>query len=437
MLNAALLRAVSLRGDIGWVVGGQLLAFAGLFAVVKLLTGVLGPEGYGEVAIGVTVAGTIHAFIYGPIEQTLLRYAPQYKERKELPQALGGLKWVHSRAAFVLVVIGLAAGFMVGFAGGPTWGAVVFFGFLYGIVAGSNASVTSILNGLLERRTVAIHQGVGPWLRLLAAVSVVVLLGPRSAAVLLAFAVGELAVYVSQTWSLRTFVTADNRKVASLAWPSKPLSDHLSTYGLPFVLFAALAVATSYADRWLLLGVMGAASVGIYVALYQVANAPISMIAGIANQLMVPIIFNRAGTLDPASSSDAHRLISILTGIYVVVSIAFVIIAYWFGIDIMRLLTTAEMAAYGGYLWIIVAGLAISNLGQVGVLRGLSEGDSARYSWPKAIQAGTLIALIVPMVHRFGFPGIAWSLFASSVAYIFSVVTVNRRKSRIRRVRYG
>jgi O-antigen/teichoic acid export membrane protein len=168
-----------------------------------------------------------------------------------------------------------------------------------------------------------------------------------------------------------------------------------------------------------------------------VANAPISMIAGIANQLMVPIIFNRAGTLDPASSSDAHRLISILTGIYVVVSIAFVIIAYWFGIDIMRLLTTAEMAAYGGYLWIIVAGLAISNLGQVGVLRGLSEGDSARYSWPKAIQAGTLIALIVPMVHRFGFPGIAWSLFASSVAYIFSVVTVNRRKSRIRRVRYG
>jgi len=56
------------RHEMIWVVVGQILAFLGAFAGVKILTNVMQPEGYGLLALGMTIAGLLNMFIYGPIE---------------------------------------------------------------------------------------------------------------------------------------------------------------------------------------------------------------------------------------------------------------------------------------------------------------------------------------------------------------------------------
>ncbi len=74
---------------------------------------------------------------------------------------------------------------------------------------------------------------------------------------------------------------------------------------------------TLYADRWILQSLAGEREVGMYVALYQIANAPIVLTIGIINQFFVPIIFDAAGdmrTLDQRDQSSRMVDISVVIG---------------------------------------------------------------------------------------------------------------------------
>ena len=60
--------------EIIWVIVGQILTFIGGFAGIKILTNVMGPEGYGKLALGMTIAGMMNMFVFGPIGQVILRF---------------------------------------------------------------------------------------------------------------------------------------------------------------------------------------------------------------------------------------------------------------------------------------------------------------------------------------------------------------------------
>jgi len=61
---------------------------------------------------------------------------------------------------------------------------------------------------------------------------------------------------------------------------------------LPFVGYAAFTAVTLYADRWIIQIFAGAAAVGMYAALFQIASSPVNLLFAVINQLMVPIIMN-------------------------------------------------------------------------------------------------------------------------------------------------
>lgn len=72
------------RHEMIWVVVGQILAFLGAFAGIKILTNVMRPEGYGQLALGMTIAGLLNMFIYGPIGQVVGRFFSVCREKNEL-----------------------------------------------------------------------------------------------------------------------------------------------------------------------------------------------------------------------------------------------------------------------------------------------------------------------------------------------------------------
>ena len=104
MFKSIYVRVFQLRHELAWVVTGQLLAFLGGFAGIKILTNVLGPEGYGQLALGLTIAGLLNMFVYGPIGQVVLRFFSVYRERGELSIYFTILKNAHITSAVLLVV---------------------------------------------------------------------------------------------------------------------------------------------------------------------------------------------------------------------------------------------------------------------------------------------------------------------------------------------
>ena len=128
-----------------------------------------------------------------------------------------------------------------------------------------------------------------------------------------------------------------------------------------------------------------------------------------------------------SGGSDTGHLIRLTLHLYLIGMAAFIAIAYLLGKELVGLLTTAEFAAHGSLLWVIALGLALSSVGQVLVLRGLTLGKSRSYVVPKALQAASFLAAALALVGPYGIAGVAWALCLSSVCYVAAVVVVNRR----------
>lgn len=411
-----------------WVATGQALAFLGALVSIKVLTAALGPVAYGELALGLTIAGALHMFVYGPIEQTVLRFASVYQARGSLGsfgaqvasfnRIIGG--WVLGAACLAGLVVWVAAG--------TQWALLVVAGIVYSIVVGAGASLNSLLTGLRERRIVALYQGLEPWMRLLAALVAVVLIYSAGHVAMLGFITGTLLAVVIEslyTRKTRPGLRLDVGKTAT--GESTDFREQFLRYGTPFMLFAAFAAVSTYADRWIILGFISQEGVGIYAAIYQIANAPSVLVGATLNQLVIPIVFQHASrpNAQDRSASIQEPLFKIVK-LYVLATMVAVPLCFVFGKEIVGVLTSQEFSEFGDLLWILMLGSMIFQTTQVLTVSGFSSLRTRVYVLPRAIQTLTFLGAALIFV-KYGLVGVAWALVISSIAYLVAVLAVNRR----------
>lgn len=415
--------------ELWWVASGQLFGVLGSFALIKVLTQELDPHAYGELALGLTMAGALHMFIYGPIEQTALRFVSKYRDLGQLSHFRVQLVRLHRRLGGWLMATGTVAGILVLWFAGRRWGLLLVAAVAFGVLGGAVATMTSVLNGLRERRIVAFHQGADPWVRLVFSTLAVLLLPAAGWTALMAFAVGSLVILGSQfLFTTRRCPDLHSRPAIHANSENREFLGHLTSYGLPFTAFALFATISAYADRWLLLARLDESSVGVYAAALQIANAPMLLLSGITTQLVVPVIFERTSLADRVSDPRSfQRLIAVSLGVYGTAAATLTVAAYIYGSELMLLVTSPEFAVHGGILWIVALGLSLANAGQILVLKGLAQGKSGRYLVPKAVQSCALLGSALPLIGRFGIEGMAWALALSSACYIIAVAWTNQR----------
>jgi len=174
-LNYLLGRAVSLRGEIAWVAFGQGLVFLGGFASVKALTTLMGPEEYGRLALGLTVAGFLNMFVYGPVGQAVARYFSVFRERGELLLYNRVILNTHKSAALFVIAGGAAVFAAVYVFLDLSWASLVFAAIIFSVVTGWNGTFFWLLSAMRQRKLTAMHQAADAWLRLTMAVAGVTL----------------------------------------------------------------------------------------------------------------------------------------------------------------------------------------------------------------------------------------------------------------------
>jgi O-antigen/teichoic acid export membrane protein len=433
-LDATVKQIIRSRKEISWVVFGQFISFAGGFAVIKVLTSIMGPEGYGQLALGLTIAGLLNLFIYGPISQWILRYFSVCRENNVLDSYFYLIRRLFFLStAIVLFVVLLSAGILIHVVG-KEWMLVAIMAALFGITTGVNISFVSLQTSIRQRQIVALHQGADPWLRLLFAVIALYLFQGTGYYALLGFLTGTLLISLSQ--SVFALANSDVRNHWRSERPDKKdwhnISGDFFRYAHPFVYYAIFGAVSLYADRWFLQAFYGEAEVGIYAAMYQIANAPLVLIAGVMNQLMIPIIFSRAGAMTHAvQHREMKKLLNQTVIISSMIMLSVVVIAYVYAEPLTRLLTTNDFAKHHHVLWILVLGLAIFNIAQLLSVEGFSNKTTGLYIWPKLMQAVSFFLLMYLLVRAYGVSGVAIALVGSSVIYLIMVAMVNRWKLEI------
>jgi len=413
-----------------WVAFGQMLSLTAVFAGIKILTNLLGPQEYGRLALGLSVFGLINMFIYGPISQVVLRFYSVYQERRKLGVYLVALRRIHAQATILFGVLIALASLITAWLAGEEWGAVVIVAAFYGLVSGIGDSFLAYYSAVRQRRVVAGYQGLGMWLRLIVAVAAVYFLGRYALWALVGYFLGTLMVVLVQgTWFTRSVAsgflhdTPRPDKVAIREGRSEFLS-----YASSFIAFAGFAAISMYADRWILQTYLGEADVGKYFAVYQIANAPLVLLFGIVNQLMVPIIFGRAGAGTPGPQTVASgKLLSWTVVLCVFATGFFTAALFFFEGQVVRVLTSQAFAVPKHTLWVMVLGLSLFNLAQLLVTKGLCHKTPKAYTWPKALQAIAFVILAVMLVDVMGLLGVALALCLSSLVYLLAVTETNRK----------
>lgn len=417
-----------LRHEMKWIVTGQMIGFAGGFIGIKVLTNIMGPKGYGQLALGLTISGMFCLFVYGPVANVVARYFAVYRERGQLGSYFAVLKKSHGLLAVLMTLAALTASGIAGLLLGGEWFLIILLSSLYGVASGINVSYISLQSAIRQRKIVALHQGADVWLRIGLSIALLMLFGNSGYYSLLGYLLGTLLVTISQgifalkNEEIRPHWSGDSTDEAE----KRKAFQEFSGFAASFMIFAVFASVSMFSDRWILQGMYGVSTVGIYSAIYQIAASPVNIFFAMVNQLVVPIVFERAGAMTKLSQAENSAslvrltvLLSTLAGVFITA------VACVFSEPLVRILTNSTFAAYHNTLWIIVLGLILFNIAQLFTIKGLYCNQPRIYFWPKVGQSGSFLLLAYLLAKNYGVTGVAVAICGSSLLYLGAVVIVN------------
>jgi O-antigen/teichoic acid export membrane protein len=314
-----------------------------------------------------------------------------------------------------------------GIAMGRDWATVVAAALALGIATGINSYIVSVLSALRRRTAVAFFQGLDAWLKPLVALPFLLVAGRDAAVALAGFFCATLIVSAAQ------YPASIRARTASPGQPESPalrreIRSEVVRYAASFAAFSAFGAISTYADRWIVLGVAGEHDLGVYAAMYQVANAPFVVVVGIITQLITPALFDRAGGAESAAAIEhSDRLLAHSIAASIAIMGAMVACGWLLARPLMMLLTSSDFAERSSLLGPIMLSLAIFQVGQLHSLKGLVHRSPEIYFWPKALQALALLVIGYALMKLFGIEGLVLALNLSALAYLASVLIANRK----------
>jgi|GEM_PF-990879 len=423
-------RLLRLKGEILWVVVGQIGNFIAGFLVVKCLSNLLTVEGFGRYALGMTFVGFLHMFFYNPINAVLFRFFPIHRKR----ETLGGLlrimqKWHIRAGSWFLLGAFLSAG-VLGWLTDAGWGLLVLVGTVYGIISGTQLSFISTGQSLRKRKAIGIFQCLDALFRPAMAVAFILLIRNSAIAVFFGFAIitALLTHYLSHQLRQVPDVEKAWRQLGPVRGEDEAIGAECWGYFRTFLIWSVLGILSTYSDRWIVQGLLGSRDLGLYAAVQQIAAAVIVNSGSTLSQVVIPIIWERAGTLTTKIEYDRSMgLLRKSLGVAILMHGSMVAVCWFWAPRIVRLLTAEAFVEKADLLWIIALANMILFIGGFLQTQGMTLNRPEIYYWPKIHQTVGFVLIAVPLTLRHGVVGLAWAGCLASVIFTLSTMWMNRR----------
>ena len=408
-----------------WIVLGQAAAVFGSLAGVRLLTELLAPAAYGELALALTVAALVNQAVLGPLSNGITRfYAPAQEQGDPGGYLLAVRRLVAAASAVIalIVVIALAALLL---AGRAQWMAIAAAALVFATLSGYNAILNGIQNAARQRAIVALHQGIESWARFLVAAGLLLWLGASSTVAMAGFAVAVVLVLGSQYVFFRKIAHVHGTTGDSAIWRRQ-----IWKYSWPISVFGAFTWVQLASDRWALELFATTREVGTYAALFQLGYYPMAMASTMATQFLAPIFYQRAGDAsDERRNANVNRLSWRLTGLALGTTAAAFLLSLVFHRHIFAVLVAREYAGVSHLLpWMLLAG-GIFAAGQTIALNLMSQMRTHTMMTAKIVTALLGVALNFAGAYWLGTAGIVLAAVVFSVLYFawMSALALRRR----------
>lgn len=407
-----------------WIVIGQVAAVLGALFGVRLITELLDPAAYGELALGMTMATLVNQTILGPIGNGVTRfYAPAVEQNAGGGYFKAARQLLLLATGLIVLLIFLVVAALVAI-GRNDWIAITIAAFSLAILQGHNSILNGIQNAARQRSIVALHQGIDSWIRFLIAAGLMLWLGATSAVAMSGYALSSILVLGSQFVFFRSRI----HKNFIATNKSNEWRDHIWQYSWPFATWGIFTWLQIASDRWALELFSTTHNVGYYAVLFQLGYYPISMATSMASQFLAPIFFQRVGDArDSKRNANVGNLGWRLTLLALsMTSVAFVL-ALLFHKQIFQLLVAKEYAQASSLLpWIVLAG-GIFAAGQTISLNLMSQLKTRSMISVKIITASIGILLNFAGAYFFGIEGVVFASILFSFLYFCWMAAIAKR----------
>jgi O-antigen/teichoic acid export membrane protein len=414
------LRRLSKEGC--WVFIGQIITVFGSMALVRVLTEQLPPAQFGQLSLGLTIAGLINQVVMGGISVAIGRFFPIASENREFYGYLHSVQQLMLYATIVVFIIGIVLMASLLCLNFSQWAGLAVAVIVFSILSGYNSALNSIQNAARQRAIVAFHSGINVWLKIFLILVVFFFMGDSSTAVVIAYAISVLLIIGSQFFFLyRLIHKQSTHRESSTEWLGQ-----IWSYSWPFSLWGIFTWGQQCSDRWALNWFASTEQVGSYVVLLQLGYTPISMATSMATSFLSPIVFQQAGDgTDCVRNINVHRLVWRITAFCFLITLIACLLALWLHSWIFSLLV-AEQYRIVSYLlpWMVLAG-GLFACGQLLTLKILSAMKSVSIAYAKIITSilGVLFNIYGAFVGNI--KGIVLAGIAFSGIYFFWIFVLS------------
>ncbi len=384
---------------------GQVVAALASIATIRVLTGLLRPDAFGELALAFTVAGLAQQFILGPVAMACVRYYAPSCESRQVSAFLRSVVALSGAGTLALAAIAAAAWFFLRAEGLSAWIPTLWAAASYAWLNSISSLLDGMQNAARQRKIVALHQGAGGWLRLVLAVMAIKMWGGSSQGTLYGYSAGYVILIASQTFFFaRTLAAA---KSGEKSGPAGPLTLSMCQFAWPFSAWGLFTWVQSSADRWALGAYAGMYQMGLYQSIYQLGYYPASLITQFVLQVATPILFAKAGfggepARQEAAGSWNNRLMLAALGA-TVVGAGF---SFAGGHKLLALLLAPAYRSQSSLVtWLMLASGCFA-AGQIGALNPMMSMNTRSLIAPKIVTAIAGSLLIVGGARVAGAAGV-------------------------------
>lgn len=398
---------------------GQAVSVAGALVSIRILTRVMKPDVYGQVALAMTVTTLVTMTAAGPVGNAVGRlYAPAIESRR-----LGEL-WRATKRFFLemhagVVLLGAAAITYMAFSADRKWAPIGLLVLVLSLVLCANAVLDCLQNAARQRVIVAWHQACGQWGRVLLAVALVRLWGPSGLNVLWGYLVASIIVLASQVTLWHSLLSRLSKlDEADDGRETRAFSAGMRTYGLPFAAWGVIAWLQQSSDRWVLATFTDIKQVGIYQIVYQLGFYPLTLLSNLVGQVAGPVFYGRAGDgSEPERLAPVRHLVRRL-GLYSLLStLALSTLAGLTHRLVFSLMVPREYRGESHLLPLIMLASGLFATGQILAFDALIQMSSKLLLLPKIGSALFAVCLNCVGAFTLGVTGVVYATVLSSAFY--------------------
>lgn len=408
-----------------WIVIGQIASVLGALVLVRVLTEHLDPTQYGQLALGLTVAGLIGQVVTGGVTAGIGRFYSIAAEKQDLPGYLRASRRLMVYATVAVVAIGLVLMAGLLWLGYSQWMGIAAAALMFSVLSGYNSSLSGIQNAARQRAVVAFHSGLDAWLKILLALGVLLWLGTSSTAVLIGYALSSLIVTCSQFLFLRRLIPGQANKTGDVTlWMRQ-----MWMYSWPMMAGGLFNWGYLASQRWALELFTTTSQLGQFYALTQIAYTPISMAGAMFLSFLIPTLFAKVGdATDRDRLRNTHRIVLRVATVGMGFTLAIAIMSYIAHDFIFRLMVASDYRAMSMFMPYVVLAAGIEQVSQTIANIAVMENQTRRFLPLSIIGNGGVALMNLYFTSRWGVNGLIASMVAGAtihLAWIIKIVSTN------------